>query len=100
MDIFTRMNIDYVPMGKTQPGDIILIENNLWVVVNRTREETCRLCKSLHVDDEGGYENRIIQNTETCGLIAGIDVFNPEEAKNKIVNSVDNLVDSFLKGLF
>ena len=99
MDIFTRMNTSHIPLGKTQPGDIVLIESKLWVVVNRTRKETCRLCKSLHIDIDGGYENRIIENAEMCNLISGIDVFNPEETKNQIVKSIDKLIESFFNGL-
>jgi hypothetical protein len=99
MNIFTKMDIDYILVGKTQPGHIILFENKLWSVVNRTREETCRLCRSLHTDSCNGYENKVIKNSELCGLISEIKIYNPEDTKNQIVQSVDKLIERFLNGL-
>ena len=99
MDIFTKMKLKTSTVGRSQPGDIVLIGNKLWVIVNRAQKETAKLCRSLHADSTGGFENKTIIDKTACGVVSEIDVFNPEYTKNKLIKSIKCLTDEFFESL-
>jgi len=58
----------------TQPGDIIAVNNRLWIVMNRSNEETTMFIRSFVPDENRSYENRIIRNDQDCAIIMNTDI--------------------------
>jgi hypothetical protein len=60
-------------IGNTQPGDIIFLDDNLWITINSCNKESQRLIRSIDSNGNGNHENKQVSNAVACLIIVSTD---------------------------